>query len=143
MTNIDRWRVPASVALIIVVVLGTQGFDCSGSGGGPTPAPTTGSISVSTGFGAVSNPPYQCTGSGNITVSPQTLTGSTGTSTAQTKPFAYSGYSKSDPPACEQSVIFTTIRTGTWSATNGTGTCLTTVTAGQMATVKIWNSVCQ
>jgi hypothetical protein len=139
MANSNRWRIPASVALIIGVVLATGGFDC----GGKVPEQTVGSISVSSGFGPVTSPPYQCTGSGNITITPQGLTGTAGTSTTQTKPFTYSGSSNSSPPACEHSELFNSIRFGTWSVTNGGGTCLATVAAGPMAVVKIWNNVCQ
>lgn len=142
MANIGRWRVHASLALIVLVVLATEGFQCGG-GGGTTPPPTVGSISVSTGFGAVSNPPYQCQGSGNVTITPQSLTGTAGSASSQTKPFAYSGYSSSSPPACKQDLIFTDLRPGSWQATNGGGTCAVTVTAGQMAVVRIYNNVCQ
>lgn len=130
-----------------VIIFGILTIVASGGGGGgqPQPPPTTGSIALSSGFGAVSSTPYQCTGSANITINPQTLTGTAGKSGSETRPVSYSGFSSTTPnePACQQSVIFTDLRTGSWQVTNGTAVCTTTVTAGQIANVKIWNNACR
>src|SRR5438105_11646940 len=144
----DRTRlIMRYVFLVAVAVVGVFSIVATQSGGtgGTGGTPTVGSISVNMGFGAVSSPPYQCTGTGNVTISPQTLTGTTGNGQTQTKPFSYSGYSSTTPnePACQTTVIFTGLTTGTWQATDGIATCQVTVTAGQLATVKIWNEVCQ
>lgn len=116
-----------------------------GGGGGGQTTPTVGSIAVNTGFGAVSSTPYQCTGQGTIAITPQSLTGTAGNSQSESKPFAYSGFSSTTPnePACQQTVIFTNSRPGTWQVTNGSGTCNATVVAGQSVNVKIWNGACR
>ena len=117
-----------------------------GGGGGGTPIPaTTGAISVSMGFGAVSTPPYQCTGGGSVTITPVALTGTAGNGATQTTPYSYSSLSSttSNEPACQQSLLFGNLRPGSWRVSDGTTTCSANVVAGQSTTVKIWNRVCQ
>ena len=138
-------RIARYAFLAAVIAAGLFTIVASNGGGPSSPPATTGAISVSTGFGAVTSTPYQCTGQGNITITPQSLTGTTGTNTSQKLPFSYSGFSSTTPnePACQQTVIFTALRTGSWQVTNGSGVCTATVIAGSTATVKIWNGVCQ
>jgi hypothetical protein len=107
---------------------------------GPMPA---GSLVVSLGFGAVQNPPYQCTGQGNVTIKPQRLIGNAGRDQPQTLPFAYSGYSSSSSPACRQDVTFRDLKAGDWQLSDGTTTCAAKVLASQMTTVKIHHQTCQ
>jgi hypothetical protein len=129
-------------ALFVAVCLAGV-FTIVATGGPPVPPPTIGAISVSTGFGGVSNPPYQCTGGGKITISPISLTGTGGISQPQSKAFSYSGYSSTTPPACEQTTVFTGLDFGTWRVTDGIAVCTATVSAVQTATVRIWSEVCQ
>jgi len=129
---------------IAVTAIGVFTIVATGGGGTPT-QPTVGSILVNLGFGAVTSTPYQCTGSGTITITPQNLTGSSGQSTSSNLLFSYSGFSSTTPnePACQTNVNFTNLRPGTWRVSDGIATCTATVVAGQGATAKIWNEVCQ
>ena len=90
-------RKPA-VRGVLLLIVGTAGIltiaaRCNGVGGGNTPPPTIGTISVSVGFGAVTSNPYQCTGNGNVTINPQNLTGTAGQNTSSTQPYSFSGFS--------------------------------------------------
>lgn len=141
MVRISRRGTLASLAPIVMLVLSCEG--CKGSGGGGPPS-TTGAILASTGFGAVTSNSSPCTGSGNITITPKNLTGTTGKAESETKPFSYSGLSSTtERPACKQDVLFGNLRTGTWEVTNGLGVCTATSTAGRFTTVKIWNGACE
>src|SRR5438876_436248 len=79
----------------------------------PPPPSTVGALTVTTGFGAPGT--GNCTGSGNITITPISLTGTTGDANSQTKPYTYSGPGSTDPNqcSCRQTVQFTNLRTGT------------------------------
>jgi hypothetical protein len=129
---------------IAVTAFGVFTIVASG-GGGPATPPTVGSIFVYPSFGAVTSTPSPCTGSGRITITPQSLTGSSGQSTSSNLPFSYSGFSSTTPnePACQANANFTNLRPGTWRVSDGIATCPATVVAGQGATVKIRNEVCQ
>jgi hypothetical protein len=129
-------------ALGIVTIIASNGGGGGGGGGGQK---SPGSITVNTGFGAVTSTPYQCTGQTTVTVTPQNLTGTQGSSSATSKPVSYSGFSSTTPnePACQQNVIFTGLKAGTWQISDGRGTCTATVADGQSANVKIWNGACQ
>lgn len=132
------------VLLVAVVVGGI--FTIVATGNGPTPPPAVaGTIAVNVGFGAAITTPYQCTGQGYVTITPQNLTGTTGKGQPETKQFQYSGYSSSNPsePGCQQIVTFGDLRTGTWLVTNGTVTCTAKVISAQMTDVRIWHNVCQ
>lgn len=129
----------------VVVVAGIVTILATGGGGGSTPTPaTTGAISVNVGFGAVTNPPYQCTGAMTVTVSPVSLTGSAGTTSAQSRQVTFSRTSSTTPnePACQETVLFPSMSPGSWNASNGVATCPVTVVAGQAAQVRIWNNAC-
>lgn len=135
------------VVLAGVSMAGLAAIVASGGGGGtnpPPPPPTTGSIVVSLGFGAVTSPPYQCTGSGSIEATPVSVSGTAGTGTTTSKPYAFSGSSSTTPnaPACQTTVIFPDMRPGSWRVGDATVSCPATVIAGQAANVKITNGVC-
>lgn len=117
----------------------------TGGGGGGTTTPTKGSLTVNHGFGAVSTPPYQCTGSGTLTVTPQSLSGTDGKTTTQTATYTHSSLSSTTPnePACQVQVVFSDMATGSWIVSDGASSCPATVTAGQFTTVKMWNGACQ
>jgi len=144
--NLKASSVARNILLVMISIAGILTIIASNGGGGQPPVtPTTGSIAVNTGFGAVSSVPYQCSGPGNITISPLSLTGTAGKNQPETKPFSHAGFSSTTPnePACQQTVVFTDLKTGTWQASDGNGACTATVTAGQMAMVKIWNGACR
>jgi hypothetical protein len=143
--RIPRLLITAAL-LAAVTVVGIATIVASNGGGGGTPVtPTVGTIAVSMAFGAVASTPYQCTGAGSVTATPGTLSGTAGTGTTTTQNFTYGGNSSTTPnePACQQSVLFASMRPGTWRVSSGGASCQATVTAGQSVTVKIWNNVCQ
>jgi len=150
-TRSDRMRIhrhlEKAALLAVVTVTGIVTIVASGGGGTPAPPappPTTGLISVSMAFGAVTSTPYQCTGGGSVTATPVSLSGSAGTATATTQQFSYGGNSSTTPnqPACQQAVTFPNMRPGSWSVSSGGTTCPASVVAGQPVTVKIWNNAC-
>ncbi|HEY7479586.1 MAG TPA: hypothetical protein VH680_03635 [Gemmatimonadales bacterium] len=132
-----------AVLLIMTTVVAVGGFICPASG--PVTPATKGPIFVNIGFGAVATPPYDCTGSGTVTVTPQNLTGTEGNGQEQSQNYTFSGKSSTVPnePACQMTVNFPDKTPGTWLVSNGQASCPKTLTAGQPATVKIWNGVCQ
>jgi hypothetical protein len=132
-----------AVLLVMATVLSVGGFIC-GTTGTP-PEPTSGSIFVIVGFGAVTSTPYDCTGSGTATIIPQSLTGTGGDGQEKSLPYTFSGKSSTTPnePACQVTVNFPSKTPGTWQVTNGQAACIANLTAGQSATVKIYNGVCQ
>lgn len=143
--GLDARRIARYALLAVVSVAGVFTIVATqGSGNPPPPPATMGAISVSHAFGAVSSTPYQCTGSGTITASPQSLTGTAGKTTTQTAPYSHGGFSSTTPnePACKQTVLFTGMATGTWTVTDGLTTCTATVVAGQAANVRMWNRAC-
>jgi hypothetical protein len=112
-------------------------------GCGTSTKPTTGSLTVQKQSGAYSNPSYQCTGGGSITISSG--------SKAQTLSYAYSGYSSILPnqPACSASpVTFNNLQPGTWTVKwtdDGVAirtSCPVSVSAGQNANLVITDDVC-
>ena len=143
---ISRQRISRIVVVALVFVAGVVTILATGSGNDTPPVqPTTGSLAVEIGFGAVAATPYQCTGSATVTITPGTLTGTAGTATAQTKNITFSGLSSTTPnePACRQTVVFPDLRPGSWTVSSGAATCPATVTAGQSTTVRIHNDVCR
>jgi hypothetical protein len=133
-----------AVLLVMATVLSLGGFICGTTGSTPPP-PTAGAIYVNIGFGAVTNPPYDCTGSGTVTITPQSLTGTGGNGQEETRTYTFSGKSSTTPnePACQVTVNFPSKTPGTWQATNGQAACIANLIAGQSVTVKIHNGVCQ
>jgi hypothetical protein len=140
-------RVVRTVLLAALSLAGVFAIVASNGGGGgqQTNPPTVGSISVTMGFGAVSSTPYQCTGGGTITITPQNLTGTAGKNQPESKSFSYSGFSSTTPnqPACQTTVIFPDLRPGSWRVSAGAAACPATVNAGAIASVRIVNGVCQ
>jgi hypothetical protein len=133
-------------AALLTFAAGIVTILATGSGSDtPAPPPTTGSLSVEIGFGAVTSTPYQCTGSASVTITPGSLTGTAGTATAQTQNITFSGMSSTTPnePACRQTVVFSNLRPGSWTVSSGGASCPATVTAGQFSTVRIWNGACR
>jgi hypothetical protein len=109
----------------------------------PPPVLQTGGLFVTTGFGAATITPFQCTGNGLVSIAPVSLTGTDGNARAQKVSFAYSGLSAPTPPACTYSEAFTNLRTGTWSVSDGAAVCVVTVSVGSAMEVRIFNHVCQ
>jgi hypothetical protein len=137
---------PARVAAAaLIFVAGIVTILATGGGGDTPQQATKGSLSVEVGFGAVASPPYQCTGSTSVTITPGSLTGTEGTATAQTQNITFSGTSSTTPnePACRQTAVFADLRPGSWTASSGGASCPVTVGAGQFATVRIWNGACR
>lgn len=124
-----RWVAVAGLGLsAILVVPGCRWPRDGGSGGKPA---TTGSLSVSLKFGAVTSPPHECTGKGTVTVK---------SSSGETKSmdYAFSGSSSTTPnsPACSATVTFMGLQPGKWDiqVSGGGAKCPTEVKAGQTNT---------
>jgi hypothetical protein len=99
----------------------------------PSQPSTTGSLSISLGFGAVTSPGYQCNGGGSVKISSPA-------GVPQTQTYSYSGLSGSSSPACSTNITFANLQPGTWTIeVQSKGiTCPTKqVTAGQTATATI------
>lgn len=143
METLSRWRTHASVAMIVIFVLGTGGFLCPSSGPGPVTA-TSGSISVNPGYGPQTSNSYQCTGpGGTITITAQNLTGTGGQAQSPPQTFSWpASSSTTESPGCQAFLTFLDLRPGSWRVSDGVVTCATTVIAGQPATVKIYHHVC-
>lgn len=138
-------RVTLLTGVICAGVLSILG-SASGPSGGPTSPPTKGSISVNYGFGAVSNPPYQCNGQVTVSVTAVSLTGSDGNTSAPAQTLTFSDFSSTTPnePACQKTAVFADLRPGTWQIKAGTAPpCQRTLAAGQFLNVRVWQNVCQ
>ncbi len=139
---------PIIVLAGFLAVLNFAGCNIFGNGNGTTipPSPSPGSLSVQVGFGAVSANAYQCTGQGDVSIAPISLTGSSGSDKATSQHYTYSGFSGLTPPACKASpVSFSGLKQGTWRvvSTNSLGACTANITDNSITTVKISDGVCQ
>lgn len=128
-------------------VLNFAGCNLFNSGGvTPPQGPSPGSLSVQVGFGAVSANAYQCTGQGDVSIAPISLTGSSGSDKATSQHYTYSGFSGLTPPACKASpVSFSGLKQGSWRvvSSNSLAACTANITDNSITTVKISNGVCE
>jgi hypothetical protein len=87
--------------------------------------PSASSLTVSLGFGAVSNTPYQCQGAGTLELS---LAGRV----VSTLSYTFSGFSGSQAPACQTAVTFSNLAPATYTlrSTNGSQSCFKTIALG-------------
>ncbi|HET6418998.1 MAG TPA: hypothetical protein VFG19_02510 [Geobacteraceae bacterium] len=139
---------PIIVLAGFVAVLNLAGCNLFSSGGTvqPPSASSGGSLSVQVGFGAVSANAYQCTGQGDVSIAPISLTGSSGSDKATSQHYVYSGFSGLTPPACRANpVSFSGLKQGTWRvvSSNSLGACTANITDNSITTVKISDGVCQ
>lgn len=112
---------------------------CSITSGPTVPPPMTGTLTVYLGFGAGSQQPYQCTGSGNVTIVVA------GQSLGPTQSYVFSGFSGSSAPACNTSNTFSNLSPGLWTiVVNNVNVCQRQVAAGNIATatIRIENGSC-
>jgi hypothetical protein len=129
------WSV-AGLGLLAIFVLG----GCFVTGGGTVTPATTGNLSVSLGFGAVTTSGYQCTGGGTVTIS-------SASGAIPSQNYSFSGISSNTSPACSAAVMFSNLQPGTWTIqVSPIGvTCQKQVTAGQFttATIRVDVGTCQ
>lgn len=93
----------AGLGLLAIFALG--GCVTTDGGGTVTP-PTTGSLSVSLGFGPATTSGYFCTGQGTVTIS--SASGAT-----QSLGYSFSGISGNN--GCTTGVMFVNLQPGTWT----------------------------
>jgi hypothetical protein len=145
--NAQRSQRLASLAILFVGVA-SMGSSCKWSAAPPPNPQATGRLVVNDGFGAKSNPPYQCTGDVNITATPASVTGTVGINRPLTFGITYSGFSSTSPdqsPACQRVATFEGLAAGTWRVTKDTApglSCSVPIQAGNTTILSVWYGLC-
>jgi hypothetical protein len=133
--TIKQLSVVASIASI--TLLGASAvvmFSACGGGTSPTnPTPTSGSLTVFVGYGAVTNPPRFCDG---ISLS-VAVVNSQGVLVNTLNVSGSGGISSTTAPACQAAATLASLNPGAYTVRWGNATCPVTVTAGQGSTAYI------